>query len=122
MNKVDISFLNRFKSHNKLFMLNDYILKRDRLMPHEIAVATGCSLSEATTLLIFLYHLYLAEPYLLTYHNQHPLIVIDKTKLKDGLPKLPITCDYCEDEISGQEELIYEFEFILKDNIQFYAG
>ena len=121
MEKIEIKFIPAFQDQNRLARLNSFILRRNTVMPHEVAAATGCSIQESITLLLYLYHRYLADPYLLTFHTHHPLVVIEKTHLKEGLPELPIICDHCEEQILNPDELIYEFEFNLRGEIQFYV-
>ncbi|MBS4059423.1 MAG: hypothetical protein KG029_03400 [Bacteroidetes bacterium] len=65
-NKKQIALLNQFAKINK------------SLMPHAIAVATGCRLEEAMTLLLFLHGKSMVKGYLLVYHNQHPDFYIEK--------------------------------------------
>ena len=119
MQEVNVTYFSAFSGANRLQKLNDFVQDRVTLMPHEMAIATGCSLVEATALLMLLYHLYIADPYLLVFHKSHPFEMILKLPLEGGLPKLPLVCDLCEDEITDPDSLFYDFEFKLKSNVQF---
>ena len=87
-------------------------------MPHQIAVATGCDLVDALGILLILQSRSLAEGFLLVYHDQEepPSMV---RRLTEGLPRLPLVCDVCGEEIQVQESLSYDFLFEHSKDLEF---
>lgn len=121
MTKVNISKFKCFTESGRLDKLNAFFDERTEAMPREIAAQTGCGLREAMSLLMFLFHLYLAEAFILVYHNEHPETPISKRSLIGGLPTLPMQCEDCDDEIENPDQLSYEFWFKFKSKISLYT-
>jgi hypothetical protein len=82
-------------------------------MAHEISGATGCSLQEATGLLLLLLNRGLMGAQILVYHNTHlhDPVSFAAIDLFEGFPALPIQCPVCDQILTMQEELAYDFLF-----------
>lgn len=117
--KVNLSKFYCFNEGAHLRELNRLVRIHTDLMPHQVAVATGCGLKEAMEVLMLLFHRHLAEVFLLVYHNDHPDTPAQALNISEGLPSLPFICDLCEEEIRDPNELSYDFLFKISDDIQF---
>lgn len=117
--KIQLRSLSFFREPSRIQKLNDLFEIQDTLMPHQVAVATGCSYDDAFTILLLLYHRYLAESYLLVYHNQHNNTPILALGISEGLPELPIQCDLCDVAIENEKELSYGFIFSMNSRVIF---
>ena len=106
-----------FRNTSQVQKLNDVFAIQNTLMPHQVAVATGCSLDDALTILLLLYDRYLAESFLLVYHVSHPEQPILTRKLSEGPPSVPVQCDLCERVIENDDELAYDYLFKTRDQI-----
>lgn len=82
-------------------------------MVHELAVATGCSLDEALTVCILLWHFHMAEIYMLLNRADLPINPIYQTKLSDGPPTLPFYSEDNDVEIDSLANISFEFHFVL---------
>ena len=105
----------------QLQSLNNLVDISDSLMPHQIAVATGCSIDEALAVLLLLLRLSTVKGFLLVYHSGHednnPPIMA--RNIFDGLPILPFICEVCQKEIINANELSYDFLFKLIEKVHF---
>jgi hypothetical protein len=116
--------LERFPCFNRqetLQAINRLIEFHDSLMAHHLTSASGCSLDEAISLLMYLSSYDLAEPFLLVYHTldeADPPVAILARKIKEGPPKLPIICVVCGREIENEDELLFDFSFKLNKKFQ----
>lgn len=119
MLEINLSKFPFFKDKTARELLNRHIQNNPDVMPHGIAVVTGCSFNEATQILFLLFHLYLAEVFLLVYHNDHPTRAIMARKLSEGFPILPVTCPICDRDIELESELAYDLLFKHKKQIVF---
>lgn len=122
MEKVSLSKVPCFNNMITLNRLNDFMFERKDVMPHEIAIATGCSIEYSTSVLMILQMKDLAEGYLLVYHRQDndPRPYIMKRKLLDGIPILPMVCDICGEEISDIKDIYFDLSFKIISDIEFY--
>jgi len=120
MLKVNLASLDFF-SKKQVSLLNDLVAINKQLMPHVVAGATGCRLEEAMALLIFLYDKDLADGYILTYHSKHQDFYFMKRPLKEGLLKIDsLFCQVCEEKIENENDLLYDFEFVInKEEVKF---
>ncbi len=119
MQTVNLSKL-RFLSRNKIDNLNRYAAINQSLMPHSVAVAVGCSLEEATTILLFLHGKELVDGYILVYHVSHLSNYFEKRKISDGFsPRRNFACPVCELMHNDQSELFFDLEFRLREKIEF---
>jgi hypothetical protein len=110
----------RFLSRNKIEDLNHFVAVNKSLMPHAIAVAVGCSVEEATTILLYLYGKDLVDGYILVYHVSHLENYFEKRRIAEGfLLKKDFVCPVCELLHDNLEELFYDLEFRLRDEIEF---
>lgn len=117
---VDIGNLSSFFDDRKIQLLEEFININDSLMPHSIAVATGCKYDEALSFLLFLYGKELADGFLLIYHQLHQDVLVDRLPISEGLPQNgSIECPICEDNIDIESELLFDLEFILTDDVKF---
>ena len=117
---INLSNLNLFNT-KQIALLNEFIKVNKSLMPHAIAVAVGCRLEDSITLLLFLYGKTLVTGYLLVYHKAHPDFFIYKRDIKDGLP-LPsksYLCPVCDGEEISNDDLLFDFEFLINDILIF---
>jgi uncharacterized protein YebE (UPF0316 family) len=119
MTEVDLSNLHCFDNDLIISRLNRFIDINESLMPHSIAIATGCKLEEALTLLFTLYDKYLVEGYLLLYHKAHLDFPFEIRNLSEGIPQKSISCSICETTDIPREEIFYDFEFKLRDQVIF---
>lgn len=119
MAEVNLGKFECFASSSRLDRLNQFVRLNSAAMPHQIAAETGCGLKDAMSLLLFLYHRFLADPYILVYHSTHPDAPIAIRALVDGLPDVPMMCGDCEDEIVSKDELSYDFYFKFKSELSF---
>ncbi len=87
----------------------------------EVAVATGCGLNAAMEVLMLLFHLAAADAFILVYHDDHPTVPVLATKISEGLPTLPFTCEVCEGVVTDKSHLLYDFIFKLHESIQFVS-
>ena len=119
MSTVNLTNLGFFNS-KRVALLNDLAAVNKRLMPHVVAAAIGCKLSEAMVFLLFLYSKEMADGYLLIYHAKHSDVNFAKRPIKSGLPKSSeLVCQICEEEINLESDLLYDFEFIIKRDVTF---
>ena len=120
MSTINLTNLAFFDS-KRVTSLNDLVAVNKRLMPHVVAVATGCQLkSEAMALLLFLYGKGAVDGYLLIYHSKHPEINFARRSIELGLPdKNDVFCQICEEPIDKSDELLFDFEFTLKYDVFF---
>ena len=89
-------------------------------MPHAIAIATGCRLEEAMTILLFLYGKSLVDGFILVYHASHLDNYFEKRKMSEGLSlRKAYPCPVCELPHTKQDELYFDFEFIPRDELEF---
>lgn len=99
--------------------LNNFVRVNNSLMPHAIAIATGCRVEQALALLFFLYGKNVVEGYILIYHNAHPDFYFEKSRLQDGLPKRgEFICPVCENTIDDSS-LLFDLEFSPTVDIEF---
>jgi len=122
--KVNLHNLHCFSEHDKLVTLNRLAVTNPDLMPHQVAVATGCDLNEAMQVLMLLYDMHLAEAYTLVYHTTHsdgPPAEVLRAEISAGLPSFPLRCPLCQEEINSSDEVTYGFLFVLSQGIQFVA-
>ena len=100
-----------FRNDKTLQDLNRIVETRSNLMPHELAVAVGCSVQEALEVLMILVSHSLAEAFILVYHStcpENPQVPFLSRSIYDGLPKIPIVCDICQNNIEDDAELTYK--------------
>lgn len=120
MRTVSLYSLPCFSDSDIIEELNRIGSGQATLMPHVLAIQTGCALEEATALLLLLLRLSIVEGLLLVYHNAHiedpPIIARD---LLDGLPDVPLVCDICQEKVFNRGDLSYDFMFRLKESVQF---
>lgn len=119
MSTMNLTNLGLF-STKQITLLNDLVAVNKQLMPHVVASATGCRLEEAMSLLIFLYDKNVVDGFVLVYHIKHQDYYFARYPLKDGLPKANvIVCQICEENIENQSDLLYDFEFVVNQDISF---
>lgn len=117
--KVDLSKFKCFRDNRRITRLNRLVVLHDELMPHQVAISTGCSLIEAMEILLLLFHKELVEAYLLTYHKYHPEVPERTIPLVEGFPLLPIVCRICEQPITTIDDLTFGFIFRITTPLQF---
>ena len=118
---VNLYSLPYFREQGRLQELQWLAKTQADLMPHQLAVATGCSLDAAMEVLMLLYHLNAVDAFLLVYHDDHPTVPALAIKLSEGLPVLPFTCDVCEGVITDRSHLLYDFLFKFREPVQFVS-
>jgi hypothetical protein len=110
----------RFLNRNKIDNLNHFAAVNKSLMPHAVAVAVGCSLEEATTILLYLYGKDLVDGYILVYHISHLDNYFEKRRISEGFSvRKDFVCPVCELQHDSQDELFYDMEFRLKTEVEF---
>lgn len=114
--QVNLDKLPCLEDSVSLETLNRLFRSRDAVMLHELATSTGCSQQESMFLLMYLYDLRLAEPFLLVYHEDHLDVPILSRKLLDGFPSVPFTCPECERNITSTDQLSYDYSFKIVGN------
>lgn len=121
MRTITLNNLPCLGKKGQLQKLNELLKISDSLMPHQVAIATGCGMDDALALLLLMLRLSVVEGFLLVYHNAHldgnPPIMARSIFV--GLPELPFSCDVCGREIVNANEVSYDFLFKLKEEIQF---
>jgi hypothetical protein len=116
VNLSNLHFLNKKKIEN----LNHFVAVNRSLMPHSIAVAVGCSLEEATTILLLLYGRSLVDGFILVYHLSHLDVYFEKREISEGFsPRKAYSCPVCQLEHTVQDELYFDFEFNPRDELEF---
>jgi len=119
MTAIDLTSLDFFDSR-RIALLNELVAVNKRLMPHVVAAAVGCKLSEAMALLLFLFGKNVVDGYLLVYHEKRSDVNFARRPIKSGLPNADeLICQICEEEISLESDLLYDFEFVLKQDVTF---
>lgn len=119
MSTVNLTNLGLF-SKKQVTLLNDLVSVNKQLMPHVVAIATGCRLEEAMALLIYLYDKSIVDGFILAYHSKHQDFYFLKHPLKEGLPRVgEVFCQVCEEYIEDESELLYDFEFVLNKDVDF---
>lgn len=113
--KTVINLLNfpYFRNQNSLKRLNEHIKIHSDLMPHQLAVATGCTIDDATAILFLLFDQNIADALLLVYHQGFPGVPMEIRQISDGPPILPIINSLNDDLIENKDELLYSFIFKL---------
>lgn len=122
MKTLNLKHFPSFKREGILKNLNELVEHQKELMPHQVAVAAGCTLDEAMGILMLLTADEMAEAYLLVYHTTHDnssQAPIMARKLTEGFPETPFTCDDCGQEINSTHNLRYDFLFKIKEDMQF---
>jgi hypothetical protein len=124
MQTINLSNFPCLSKELHLQRLNNLAEIQDNLMPHQVAVATGCSHEEALAVLLLLSKHSLAEALLVVYHNEH---LIDSPPILarsifEGLPPLPFICDICQQEITSSDELSYDFLFRVLEKANFVGS
>lgn len=82
------------------------------IMPHEISNATGITIQKILLFLSILSVKDLIEMYLLVYHHCDLEVPIGSKKFGEGFPILPFDCSLCDEEITNEYEL--EFDYLVK--------
>jgi len=109
-------------SKKQAILLNNLVAVNKQLMPHVVAAATGCRLEDAMALLIFLYNKSIVDGFILIYHLQHQDSYFARRLLKNGLPRVDeVFCQVCEENIENESELLYDFEFVINQDVSFEA-
>lgn len=117
MKIIQISKFKYFSTEKNFSRLKDIFSRHRMVEPYQLAVATGCSLEEATAILLYLFQKDIGKIYILVFHNVHlDKPHIEKRSLESGYPKLPILCDICDEQISDEEELSYDLSFEFSTN------
>lgn len=122
MEIVSLERFHCFSNEASVLALNRLVEAHSVLMPHQIAVATGCNLDEAMSLLLHLYVLSVASPKTIVYHildETDPPVSILLRDLKEGPPELPFICPVCNQEVDSYDELNFDFVFILNTKTSF---
>lgn len=122
MKTIHLAHFHCLANNNALQKLNRLVGLHDTLMPHQVAVATGCPLAEAMGVLMLLLSQAAAEGFLLVYHANgcdNPPPPFLQRDLVAGPPPLPLTCLNCGVVIEDEHELSYDFLFKLTDQVSF---
>jgi hypothetical protein len=120
MTRVNLTNYTCFSERDKVDKLNRLIAINADLMPHQLVSATGCGLESSMDVLMTLFHLSLADLFLLVYHVAHQGAPILSRGISEGFPQLPFMCPDCEQIITEEDELTYNFLFHMKhSNIEF---
>lgn len=120
MKRIVLKNLPCFSEVERLERLNDLVNHKTSLMPQDIAIATGCTLIEGMEILLILYDTYSAEAYLAVYHQSHTeSSFILARPITEGFPKLPFTCELCNEEITSLKSLSFDFVFKLGSEVIF---
>lgn len=110
----------RFLNRNKVNNFNHFVTVNPSLMPHASAIVLGCSVEDATSILLYLYGKELADGYILVYHKSHLDNYFEKRKIEEGfLLKKDFICPVCELLHDNQNELFFDVEFRLKNELRF---
>jgi hypothetical protein len=112
MEQINLKAFPYFRQLRALTDLNLHVGIHNDFMPHQIAVATGCSLETAMGILLLAFNQSLVDAKLLVYHNTHPETPwFLAQNIVDGFPNLPLVCSVCDAVIERDEELSYDFLF-----------
>ena len=120
MATISLETLPCFNEDDVFERLVQHIAQRSSFMPHQIAGVTGCALNRSTGLLLLLLNRGVVKAHLLIYHNTHlhdPISIMVRG-LFEGFPELPIECSECDQIITSEDELSYEFLFTKIDEIE----
>lgn len=104
----------QFLSSSQKCELENLLLSRDSLMPHEIANQLSITYEQALAFLLACELYGFAEVYLLIYHSCEPDKYIDAIRFKSGIPDLPFICENCEEEVETIDELSFDILASLK--------
>lgn len=99
---------------NRLVAFNTLVQTKNTLMPQEVSISTGCSQYEVTELLFWLHGMGYAEPFLLVYHKEHLDSPVTARKLGEGFPRVPFTCDVCDEVVRNSDDLMFDLSFKIK--------
>lgn len=102
-----------FRKTSAIERLNEHIAQHSDLMPHQLAIATGCSLDDAIGILFLLFDRQFAEALLLVYHQNFPNVPMDIRKISDGPPLLPTINSLNDEVVEDKGELLFGFMFKL---------
>jgi hypothetical protein len=122
MRILDIHKLSCFNDPERVKNLNRLIVTNPDLMPHQVAIATGCSIEQAMQVLMLLYDQYLANAFTLIYHKSHPEAppaLALQVDIAEGIPHFPIRCPICDEVIASSSDVTYGFLFVLKEKVRF---
>ena len=119
INLSKLHFFNNLQAIEKL--KGHFSLHRD-FMVHQIAVATGCPLDQALTICLLLYYYNQAEIYILLYRQDLEFNPIYKTKLSDGMPKVPFYSEENDLDIESLDHITYDIWAVLKRDSDFQFG
>ena len=120
MAQVNITNIRYFLDNRRIELLENYLYVNDSLMPHSIAIATGCEYDEALSLLLLLYGKNLAEGFVLVYHQLHLDVPVDRRPIEEGLSlRGSFNCPICDENVGADNDFYYDLEFILTYNVEF---
>jgi hypothetical protein len=111
-----------FHDPSKLKQLNDIIQLHSLITPNILIMATGCSFKQATQILLLLFELDIADCFVLIYLKDDPEVYIAKRSLFEGLPSFPYSYDYNAKTVPNASDVIYGFEFKIKEKIVFKSS
>jgi hypothetical protein len=124
MKKINLYRFPRIGKSDSVKRLNRMIRGNRRLMLHQIAVATGCKLDEAMGFVYLVLYEKGGEAFILVFHiteDTDPPVVAARRPVSKGLPPLPFICNNCGLEIDDPDELSFELELQVSEDVLFVS-
>jgi len=103
----------------RLQELNGHFLIHPNFMPHQIAVAAGCTVQEADQLIDYLCQKGYGKVKWLIYHITHDDVPVAITDQPNASDYLPFICPECELEVTDPKQCFYGRMFFPNRTIQF---
>ena len=94
------------------------LVRGSRWMPHSIAVEFGLTRPTSLALITVLHIGRSCTAQLLLYHACEPSLPVGAVPFGEGFPPLPWRCPLCEEFVLTYEELQFDLEIIMIDDVE----
>lgn len=126
MRKIYITQTEFSRNSVQLRKLNDLILLHRTLSPGLITGATGCSRTDALSILVILWENFVADGVIYAHLKLPPHEVVAKRNFEEGPPKLPLIVEIDDDTeqsvtVNDIRDLFFRIEFNLREKVVFSA-
>jgi len=119
MKTISIKHFKFFAKQERLETLNRVAVLHNIWDTKLLTGATGCTREQALEFMMLLFHLGVAVPTLAVYHICDYDAIVAFRSFGEGFPKLPWVCPECEEYVTDEDELTYDFRFSLMTQVEF---
>ena len=110
--------LDFLSDHHKAILSEHFGQSTQTAQPRELAIKLGIEYSQAIAILAVLSADGYCNNSLLIYHHCSEAVV-DKIPLREGMPRLPYICPYCETTIYSYDELNFDVIAEAQTSVEF---